>query len=107
MEPRAKYPDSGLRALALRIYCGFPDRRGGQKDFAKHIGGGLTSARWGMVERGQTPFSDRMFQILRRRLPWLEWDWVREGTEGKMPPQYERPLAQILDKLRNGNTAQA
>lgn len=106
MEPRPQYPDSGARALALRIYCGFP-KHGGQKDFAKWLGPGVTAARWGMVERGQTPFSDRMFKILRQRLPWIEWDWLREGTEGKMPPQYERPLLQILAKLRSGTTLEA
>lgn len=107
MEPRAKYPDSGRRALALRLYCGFPEQRPGQKDFVKWIGNGLTTARWGMVERGQTPFSDRMYQILRKRLPWLEWDWLREGKEGKMPLNYERPLLQTLAKLRNGTTLEA
>lgn len=102
MEPRAKYPESGLRMLALRVHCGFPGH-GNQKEFAQWLGPGMSAARWGMVERGQTQVSDRVFKILRKRLPWLEWDWVREGVEGKMPPQFERPLLHILDKLRNGN----
>ena len=98
-DQKRRYPSSARRARALRIYCGFPGRRGGQKDFVAWLGGGVTAARWGMVERGETQFSYRIVHIIKQRLPTVDTGWLRDGVEGKMPIDMMKGLNQILEGL--------
>ena len=95
---RPQFPDSARRALALRIYCGF-DGHGQQKRFCEWLGGGVTAARWGMVERGQTQFSYRMIQVIKQKLPTVDTEWLRDGVEGKMPIDMMKGLNQIMARL--------
>jgi len=77
-----KYPDSARRALALRLYCGFPGH-GGQKDFANWLGPDLTYVLWGAVERGEARFSFRLIGIIKQKLPTVDTEWLRDGVEGR------------------------
>lgn len=99
-----KYPESAQRALALRIYCNFGGH-GNQKKFAEWLG--MSQALWGMIERGNAQFSYSVIKLIKKRHPAIDMEWLRDGYEGKMPPDIMRPLAQILNELRKGNTSAA
>ena len=70
-DQKRRYPASARRARALRIYCGFAGY-GKQKRFCEWLGDGVTTARWGMVERGQTQFSYRIIHIIKQKLPTVD-----------------------------------
>jgi len=86
---------SGMRARALRVYCGYES----QKNFAEKFLKVVSPGRWGNVERGNIPFSFRLIKIIKKKVPAIDTEWLRDGNEDKMPVGMLRELKAIMAKL--------
>ena len=84
-----------MRARALRIYCGYES----QKDFAEKFLEVVSPGRWGNVERGTVPFSFRLIEIIKKKVPAIDTEWLRDGNEDNMPVGLLRQLNKIIAKL--------
>lgn len=96
-----KFPEIGLRARALREFAGYHGH-GGQCQFAKEVG--IGKGLWSAIEKGNARFSYRVTRLIKKKFPGIDAEWLTDGYEGNMPPNLMRPIRQILDSLRKGNT---